>query len=125
MENNDRPGRIERAALDAKDYAMWSLDRFRLSLIDNLSTFVSTLFSVFVLIVLAGIGAMFFAAALTWLLGMLIGSMMLAAILIMGGLFVLLALIVYGRRKRLILNQTVRMFSRMMSDLGDKYSDDE
>ena len=67
---------------------------------------------------------MFFAAALTWLLGMLIGSM-LAAILIMGGLFVLLALIVYGRRKRLILNQTVRMFSRMMSDLGDKYSDDE
>jgi len=120
MENNDRPGRIERAALDAKDYAMWSLDRFRLSLIDNLSTFVSTLFSVFVLIVLAGIGAMFFAAALTWLLGMLI-----AAILIMGGLFVLLALIVYGRRKRLILNQTVRMFSRMMSDLGDKYSDDE
>lgn len=103
---------------------MWSLDRFRLSLIDNLSTFVSTLFSVFVLIVLAGIGAMFFAAALTWLLGMLIGSM-LAAILIMGGLFVLLALIVYGRRKRLILNQTVRMFSRMMSDLGDKYSDDE
>ena len=101
-----------------------SLDRFRLSLIDNLSTFVSTLFSVFVLIVLAGIGAMFFAAALTWLLGMLIGSM-LAAILIMGGLFVLLALIVYGRRKRLILNQTVRMFSRMMSDLGDKYSDDE
>ena len=123
MENNDRPGRIERAALDAKDYAMWSLDRFRLSLIDNLSTFVSTLFSVFVLIVLAGIGAMFFAAALTWLLGMLIGSML--AILIMGGLFVLLALIVYGRRKRLILNQTVRMFSRMMSDLGDKYSDDE
>ena len=112
MENNDRPGRIERAALDAKDYAMWSLDRFRLSLIDNLATFVSTLFSVFVLIVL------------TWLLGMLIGSM-LAAILIMGGLFVLLALIVYGRRKRLILNQTVRMFSRMMSDLGDKYSDDE
>ena len=104
MENNDRPGRIERAALDAKDYAMWSLDRFRLSLIDNLSTFVSTLFSVFVLIVLAGIGAIFFAAALTWLLGMLIGSM-LAAIL--------------------ILNQTVRMFSRMMSDLGDKYSDDE
>ena len=103
---------------------MWSLDRFRLSLIDNLATFVSTLFSVFVLIVLAGIGAMFFAAALTWLLGMLIGSM-LAAILIMGGLFVLLALIVYGRRKRLILNQTVRMFSRMMSDLGDKYSDDE
>ena len=124
MENNDRPGRIERAALDENDYAMWSLDRFRLSLIDNLSTFVSTLFSVFVLIVLAGIGAMFFAAALTWLLGMLIGSM-LAAILIMGGLFVLLALIVYGRRKRLILNQTVRMFSRMMSDLGDKYSDDE
>ena len=78
MENNDRPGRIERAALDAKDYAMWSLDRFRLSLIDNLSTFVSTLFSVFVLIVLAGIGAMFFAAALTWLLGMLIGSMLAA-----------------------------------------------
>ena len=73
MENNDRPGRIERAALDAKDYAMWSLDRFRLSLIDNLSTFVSTLFSVFVLIVLAGIGAMFFAAAIAIILALCIG----------------------------------------------------
>ena len=119
MENNDR-GRIGQATRDVKDYAALYADRLRLGLIENLSTF----FNVFVLIVLAGIGAMFFAAALTWLLGMLIGSM-LAAILIMGGLFVLLALIVYGRRKRLILNQTVRMFSRMMSDLGDKYSDDE
>ena len=123
MENNDR-GRIGQATRDVKDYAALYADRLRLGLIENLSTFFNALFGVVVLIVLAGIGAMFFAAALTWLLGMLIGSM-LAAILIMGGLFVLLALIVYGRRKRLILNQTVRMFSRMMSDLGDKYSDDE
>ena len=108
MENNDR-GRIGQATRDVKDYAALYADRLRLGLIENLSTFFNALFGVVVLIVLLWIAAMFFAVALTWVIGMLIGSM-LGAILLMGGLFVVLAAIVYAVRRRLIVDQMARMF---------------
>ena len=108
MENNDR-GRIGQATRDVKDYAALYADRLRLGLIENLSTFFNALFGVVVLIVLLWIAAMFFAVALTWVIGMLIGSM-LGAILLMGGLFV---------------DQMARMFGKMVYDMRKKHSDDE
>ena len=99
-------------------------DRLRLGLIENLSTFFNALFGVVVLIVLLWIAAMFFAVALTWVIGMLIGSM-LGAILLMGGLFVVLAAIVYAVRRRLIVDQMARMFGKMVYDMRKKHSDDE
>ena len=112
MENNDR-GRIGQATRDVKDYAALYADRLRLGLIENLSTFFNAL-----------IAAMFFAVALTWVIGMLIGSM-LGAILLMGGLFVVLAAIVYAVRRRLIVDQMARMFGKMVYDMRKKHSDDE
>ena len=123
MENNDR-GRIGQATRDVKDYAALYADRLRLGLIENLSTFFNALFGVVVLIVLLWIDAMFFAVALTWVIGMLIGSM-LGAILLMGGLFVVLAAIVYAVRRRLIVDQMARMFGKMVYDMRKKHSDDE
>ena len=114
MENNDR-GRIGQATRDVKDYAALYADRLRLGLIENLSTFFNALF---------GVVAMFFAVALTWVIGMLIGSM-LGAILLMGGLFVVLAAIVYAVRRRLIVDQMARMFGKMVYDMRKKHSDDE
>ena len=55
---------------------------------------------------------------------MLIGSM-LGAILLMGGLFVVLAAIVYAVRRRLIVDQMARMFGKMVYDMRKKHSDDE
>lgn len=123
MENDDR-GRIGQATRDVKDYAALYADRLRLGLIENLSTFFNALFGVVVLIVLLWIAAMFFAVALTWVIGMLIGSM-LGAILLMGGLFVVLAAIVYAVRRRLIVDQMARMFGKMVYDMRKKHSDDE
>ena len=120
MENNDR-GRIGQATRDVKDYAALYADRLRLGLIENLSTFFNALFGVVVLIVLLWIAAMFFAVALTWVIGMLIGSM-LGAILLMGGLFVVLAAIVYAVRRRLIVDQMARMFGKMVYDMRKKRS---
>lgn len=123
MEDNDK-GRIRQTTQDVKDYAALYADRLRLGLIENLSTFFNALFGTFVLVVLLGIAAMFFAVALTWWLGMLIGSVF-AAILLMGCLFVVLAAIVYAVRRKLIVNQMVRTFSRMVYDMRKKHSDDE
>ena len=100
------------------------MDSFRLSLIDNLSTFFNSLFGVFILIVLLGIATTFFAIALTWVLGIALGSMLLAIVL-MGCLFVVFAIIVYALRRKLIINQTVRMLSGMVHDMSQKHSDYE
>ena len=123
MEQEDeKPGLAERTVEDLKDYASLRADSIRLSLIDNLSTLFNTLFGVFVLILLAGIGTVFFAVALTWVLGLLIGSM-LYSILIMGTLFLILAAIVYAKRNNLVVNQSVQMLSKMVNDMTKKYSD--
>ncbi len=123
MEQEDeKPGLAERTVEDLKDYASLRADSIRLSLIDNLSTLFNTLFGVFVLILLAGIGTVFFAVALTWVLGLLIGSM-LYSILIMGTLFMILAAIVYAKRNNLVVNQSVQMLSKMVNDMTKKYSD--
>ena len=52
MDNHTSPGRIGQTAQDLKEYASLRVDSFRLSLIDNLSTFFNSLFGVFILIVL-------------------------------------------------------------------------
>lgn len=128
-EFDDRPGQVEqpglseRAIRDLKDYASLRADSVRLALIDNLATLFNTLFSVALLIVLAGIGTVFFAVALTWILGWIIGSM-LYAILFMGTLFLIATLVVYRNRNRLIVDRAVQMLARMMNDMIKKYSDD-
>ena len=114
----------KRQAQDLKEYASLRVDSFRLSLIDNLSTFFNSLFGVFILIVLLGIATTFFAIALTWVLGIALGSMLLAIVL-MGCLFVVFAIIVYALRRKLIINQTVRMLSGMVHDMSQKHSDYE
>lgn len=122
-ENRDeQPGLGDRAMQDLKDYASLRADSIRLALIDNLARLFNTLFGVAVLIVLAGIGTVFFAAALTWILGWLIGSM-LWALLIMGALFLIASLAVYRNRDRLVVDRSVQMLARMMNDMIKKYSD--
>ena len=116
MDNHTSPGRIGQTAQDLKEYAALRVDSFRLSLIDNLSSFFNSLFGVFILIVLLGIATTFFAIAL--------GSMLLAIVL-MGCLFVVFAIIVYALRRKLIINQTVRMLSGMVHDMSQKHSDYE
>ena len=124
MDNHTSPGRIGQTAQDLKEYASLRVDSFRLSLIDNLSSFFNSLFGVFILIVLLGIATTFFAIALTWVLGIALGSMLLAIVL-MGCLFVVFAIIVYALRRKLIINQTVRMLSGMVHDMSQKHSDYE
>lgn len=124
MRDNRNHGRFAQTAIDMRNYAGLWADNVRLSLIDNLSSLLSTLFGVLILIVLLGIAAMFFAVGVTWILGLLLGSF-LWAIFIMGAFFVVLALVIYSMRKRLVINQTIQMMSHMVYDISKKYSDDE
>lgn len=122
MVNDSSMGRVGQSVRDIKEYAALRVEGFRLSLIENLATLFNSLFAIFVLSVLVGIAIIFFAIALTWLLGLALGSVLLAVIL-MGGLFLLLALVVYLLRKKLIINPSVRLLSAMVDNMSQKHSD--
>ncbi len=117
-------GRIGRAAIDLRVYASLWIDSFRLGLIDNLSALFSTLFGVISLLIFLGMAITFFAVGFTWLLGEWIGSL-LGAIFIMGGVMTFLAIVMFSLRKTLVLNPSIRMLSRMIYDLSQKYNEDE
>ena len=122
MVNDSSMGRVGQSVRDINEYAALRVEVFRLSLIENLATLFNSLFGIFVLSVLVGIAIIFFAIALTWLLGLVLGSVLLAVIL-MGGLFLLLALVVYLLRKKLIINPSVRLLSAMVDNMSQKHSD--
>ncbi len=124
MVNDSSMGRVEQSFRDLKEYAALRVESFRLSLIENLATLFNSLFGIFVLSVLIGIAIIFFAIALTWLLGIALGSVLLAIVL-MGCLFLLLAVIVYLVRGKLIINQSVRLLSRMIGNMSQKHPDYE
>ena len=122
MVNDSSMGRVGQSVRDIKEYAALRVEGFRVILIENLATLFNSLFGIFVLSVLVGIAIIFFAIALTWLLGLVLGSVLLAVIL-MGGLFLLLALVVYLLRKKLIINPSVRLLSAMVDNMSQKHSD--
>ncbi len=124
MVNDSSMGRVGQSFRDLKEYAALRVESFRLSLIENLATLFNSLFGIFVLSVLIGIAIIFFAIALTWLLGIALGSVLLAIVL-MGCLFLLLAVIVYLVRGKLIINQSVRLLSRMIDNMSQKHPDYE
>lgn len=124
MVNDSSMGRVGQSFRDLKEYAALRVESFRLSLIENLATLFNSLFGIFVLSVLIGIAIIFFAIALTWLLGIALGSVLLAIVL-MGCLFLLLAVIIYLVRGKLIINQSVRLLSRMIDNMSQKHPDYE
>ena len=82
MENDkNKAGRIERTMKDARAYATLLTEKVCLSLIENLSLLSNSLFVVALLVVLLSIAAIFFAVALTWALGIAIGSVFYAVLL--------------------------------------------
>lgn len=124
MNGEGGTGLFGKTMQDANEYVSLSAERLKLWTIENLAVCFNTLFGILLLIVLLGIAVLFFAVAVTWMLGILLGSY-LAAILTMGGVFVVCSLIVYFFRKRLIVDSAVRMLCRMADDITRKREDDE
>ena len=113
MRKDDIIDRVEDTAQDVADYGHLQLDSLKLRLLESFATLFNNIFSVFVLVIVAAFALMFIAAALTLLLAELVGSM-LVAVLIMAGVFIIVTLIVYALRKKLIINSMVRMLGKLM-----------
>lgn len=124
MNAKNSTGPLGKTMRDLGDYVSLNADKVRLWTIENLAVCFNTLFGILLLVVLLGIAVLFFAVAVTWILGILLGSY-LVAILLMGGVFVVCSLIVYLLRKRLIVDSAVRMLCRMTDDMNRKNGNDE
>lgn len=121
MEDNNYLNKVEETAGDAVRYFQVQRDRIKLRLLDNFSTLFNTIFGVLLLMILVSFAAIFLAVALTWAIGLWIGSMFWA-LMIMAGLFLIAAALVYVYRKNLIMGPVIRMLSKLMFE---KEVDDE
>lgn len=111
METN-QPNTTDRIVEDLTRYVNLKVDATKLDLVENLSIAFSNAFGIVIFIVLGGMGLMFFTGVLTYLLGLLIGSMLWASV-IMGSLFMIAAIVIMSIRQKMFTNPMVRMFSRM------------
>ncbi len=111
MENyNDSA--TDRIARDVTRYGEMKWDALKLDLVENLSVVFSNAFGVVIFIVLGGMGLLFFTGVATWLLGLLIGSLLWSSV-IMGSLFLIIAIVVLALRQKIFADMMVGMFARM------------
>lgn len=113
MTNRNDMNPLEQTVVDLSDYAKLKADGFKLRLLDNFSTLLNNIFAVLIVVILACFALTFMMIAATWGLSILLNSIM-AAVLVMGGLFIIAAVVTYAYRKKLIINPTMRMLNKLM-----------
>ncbi len=124
MDTHHRPGLLEETGRNILDYIKLRLEGAKLGAVENISVLLSMIFSISVIIFLLNMAALFLFAALTWLLATALGSFVWAAVII-GGVFLAAAAIVFIKRKTLIVNPVIRSLCNMVSDITKKHPDDE
>ncbi len=112
MENPQEKDNVRRIADDVASYVNLKIDALKLDTVENLSVAFSNAFGVVMFIILGGMGLLFFTGVLTYLLGLLIGSM-IWAVVIMGAIFSIAAVVVLVNRQKMFADSMVRMFGRM------------
>ena len=105
-----------------RDYVNLRKDAFKLRVIDDLSKLCNRLFSLILLLLIAGAALFFFALGLHWWLGQWLHSQG-AASLIIGFCFLALLAVLCIYRERLFLNGMVSTFSALF--FKDKEEEDE
>ena len=106
---------------DVKEYISLRIKRLKLTAVENLSTFTSSVF-VFLLVLFISLLLLSFGAAF-WL-GDVLGSMALA-FAIVGGAVGVVAVVMYALRNRLIADSMVRKFSQMFFSTNLNSDQDE
>ncbi len=113
MDNRTTP--LERTATDLRDYTQLQLRRLKLRVIDRSATALNSVFWALMAVVLCSFTLFFGAAAGVWALSLWTGSMLWALLMVTGG-FLLVTIIVWMCRKRLIVNAAIKMLGRLFFD---------
>ncbi len=110
MEN--KTSNLEQLLADVQKYVNLRLDDFKLRTVDGLSAVLSLLFSALACLLLLNMALIFIFGALAVWLSQCIGSLPWA-MLITGGLFVVLVAILLILRKKLITNKLVSILVQL------------
>lgn len=94
-----------------RDWVELRFAALKLGLLEGLSITLGNLLGIILAVILGGLGLLFFLVVLTWLLGQWLG--MIWALVAMGALMCILALIVWLLRQRIFGNMMVRMLSKL------------
>ncbi len=109
---------------EVKEYVSLRIQSLKLTTVENLSSFTSKSFGVFVFVLLLSIAVVLLTFGFTLWLGDLLESHALA-FAIVGGVYLVASLVVFALRDRLIANSMVRMFSKMFFSNHKNAADDE
>ncbi|MBQ4278919.1 MAG: phage holin family protein [Rikenellaceae bacterium] len=123
MGKSDKPNRVEQLVEQVTGYVNLRIDAFKLAMVENLSTLSGNMLGIVIFLLLALMALLLLTVAATYALGLWIGSMV-GAMLIMAALYLIAGLIVLLNRQRLFTDQMVRMFSRMFFERNDNPDDD-
>ncbi len=121
---NEEPGRVEKITQDLAAYVNMRVDAAKLSLIEALATIFGSGLVILISIILGSIALVLMTAACALWLGELMGSLV-GALLVMGGAYLLLAVLVYALRNKLLINGMVGFLSRLLFRPKEKIEDDE
>ncbi len=124
MKKNEQTNRVERFIDNIDRYINLRIDAFKLAMVENLSTLAGNILGIVIFLLLALIALLLLTAAATWAIGILIGSM-IGALLIMAAVYLIIGGIVLANRQKLFSNRMVRMFSRMFFEHNNNRDDDE
>ena len=109
---------------EVKEYVSLRIQSLKLTAVENLSSFTSKSFGVFVFVLLLTIAVVLLTFGFTLWLGDLLECHALA-FAIVGGVYLVASLVVFALRDRLIANSMVRMFSKMFFSNHKNAADDE
>ena len=100
---------------EVKNYLKLQGEYTKLDLVEKLTILLSTQTLIFILIVLGTMAAIYLSFMLVYVLASATGSLV-AGYAIIGGLLILIALVVYRLRKRLIFQPMVNFLARLFLD---------
>ena len=128
MENNTEQGRAERIVAEVTSYVNMRIDAFKLALVENLSMLSSNMLALMISGLLMFMALALFTFAIVYWLNLLVGSI-IWAVVITGALYLIIAVIFFALRNKLLSDKMVRMFSNMFftprNKMHEDYEDDE
>lgn len=111
--DEENPNNFEQVYIDLKKYLILQLKLFKFESVEKLTVILTTFISIAILIIL-GTGALFYLLfALGYWLAPYVGGMA-ASFAIIGSFNLLIMIIVFIFRKKLILNPLVRFLSNLL-----------
>lgn len=124
MDQERQSNKTQLLANQVAEYVSMRIDAFKLNLVENLSSLCSSALSLLIFGLFASMAMMMFTVAFTYWLGLIIGSMLLA-VLVVGLGFLVIAFLLFALRHRLITDRMVRMFSNMFFNSHNSAHDDD